>query len=62
MRLVKELIKMLNRKIAPEVRKAWVSQAIESLSKEQLDELYDRPDQEFSSQAEEENSWAEKLL
>ena len=57
-----ELIKMLNRKIAPEVRKAWVSQAIESLSKEQLDELYDRPDQEFSSQAEEEKFLGRKIV
>ena len=45
-----ELIKMLNHKIAPEVKKAWVSKAIESLSKEQLNELYDRPDQEFPSE------------
>lgn len=57
-----ELIKMLNRKIAPEVRKAWVSQAIESLSKQQLDELYDRPDQEFSSQAEEEKFLGRKIV
>ncbi len=28
-----ELIKMLNRKIAPEARKAWVSRTIEGLSK-----------------------------
>ncbi|KRL90434.1 RNA polymerase recycling motor HelD [Lactobacillus kalixensis] len=57
-----ELIKMLNRKIAPEVKKTWVSQAIESLSKEQLNELYDRPDQEFSSEAEEEKFLGRKIV
>ncbi|RVU70678.1 MULTISPECIES: RNA polymerase recycling motor HelD [Lactobacillus] len=57
-----ELIKMLNRKIAPEVRKSWVSQAIESLSKKQLNELYDRPDQEFASEAEEEKFLGRKIV
>lgn len=57
-----ELIKMLNRKIAPEVRKKWVSQAIESLSKEQLNDLYDRPDQEFESEAEEEKFLGRKIV
>lgn len=57
-----ELIKMLNRKIAPEVRKKWVSQAIESLSKEQLNEMYDRPDQEFESEAEEEKFLGRKIV
>lgn len=57
-----ELIKMLNRKIAPEVRKAWVSKTIESLSKEQLNELYDRPDQEFASEAEEEKFLGRKIV
>ena len=57
-----ELIKMLNRKIAPEVRKKWVSQTIESLSKEQLNELYDRPDQEFDSEADEEKFLGRKIV
>lgn len=57
-----ELIKMLNRKIAPEVKKKWVSQAIESLSKEQLNELYDYPDQEFDSQADEEKFLGRKIV
>lgn len=57
-----ELIKSLNHKIAPEVKKAWVSQAIESLSKEQLNSLYDRPDQEFASQAEEEKFLGRKIV
>lgn len=57
-----ELIKMLNRKIAPEVRKAWVSRAIENLSKEELNALYDRPDQEFKSEAEEERFLGRKIV
>lgn len=57
-----ELIKMLNRKIAPEVRKDWVSKTIESLSKEELNNLYDRPDQEFSSEAEEEKFLGRKIV
>lgn len=57
-----ELIKMLNRKIAPEVRKKWVSQTIESLSKEQLNDLYDRPDQEFDSEADEEKFLGRKIV
>lgn len=57
-----ELIKMLNRKIAPEVRKKWVSQTIESLSKEQLNALYDRPDQEFDSEADEEKFLGRKIV
>lgn len=57
-----ELIKMLNRKIAPEVRKNWVMQAIEGLSRDELNELYDRPDQEFSSEKEEEKFLGRKIV
>lgn len=57
-----ELIKMLNHKIAPEVKKAWVTKAIESLSKEQLNELYDRPDQEFNSEDEEVKFLGRKIV
>lgn len=57
-----ELIKMLNRKIAPEVKKNWVMQAIEGLSRDELNELYDRPDQEFNSEKEEEKFLGRKIV
>ena len=57
-----ELIKMLNRKIAPEVKKKWVMQALEGLSRDELNELYDRPDQEFSSEKEEEKFLGRKIV
>lgn len=57
-----ELIHKLNLKVSPEVRKAWVSRAIENLSKEQLNALYDRPDQEFASEAEEERFLGRKIV
>ena len=57
-----ELIKMLNRKIAPEARKAWVARTIEGLSQEQLNDLYDRPDQEFESEKKEEAFLGRKIV
>lgn len=56
------LINSLNRKIEPETRKAWVSKLIEGMSQEQLNELYDRPDQEFASSAKEEHFLAKKIV
>ena len=49
------LINSLNRRIEPETKKAWVDKTIESLDQEQLNKLYDRPDQEFESSAKEEH-------
>lgn len=57
-----ELIKMLNRKVTPETKKAWVSRTIEGMSQEQLNELYDRPDQEFESEAKEEAFLGRKIV
>ncbi|MCX8725887.1 RNA polymerase recycling motor HelD [Lactobacillus sp. B4007] len=57
-----DLIKMLNRKISSESKKAWVSDAIQSLSQEQLNQLYDRPDQEFESEEEEEKFLSRKIV
>lgn len=57
-----ELVKLLNRKIAPEVKKKWVSETIEGLSKEELNSLYDRPDQEFASETEEEKFLGRKIV
>lgn len=57
-----ELVKMLNRKVAPEIKKKWVSETIEGLSKEELNALYDKPDQEFSSESEEEKFLGRKIV
>lgn len=57
-----KLIKMLNRRINSEIKKPWVSQTIQSLSKEQLNDLYDKPDQEFSSEAKEEQFLGRKIV
>lgn len=57
-----ELIKMLNHKIAPEARKAWVARTIEGMSQSELNELYDRPDQEFESEAKEEAFLGRKIV
>lgn len=57
-----ELVKELNRRIGPEIRKSWVDRTIEGLSKEQLNSLYDRPDQEFPSEKAEENFLGRKIV
>lgn len=44
-----KLMHMLNSRITPETKKSWVSKLIEGMDKEQLQTLYDRPDQEFES-------------
>lgn len=56
------LISSLNHRVEPETRKAWVSRTIESLDQEQLNKLYDRPDQEFESSAKEEHFLARKIV
>lgn len=57
-----ELIKMLNRKITPEAKKGWVARTIEGMSQSELNELYDRPDQEFESEAKEEAFLGRKIV
>ena len=57
-----ELIKMLNRKITPETKKAWVARTIEGMSQQELNDLYDRPDQEFESEAKEESFLGRKIV
>lgn len=57
-----ELIHQLNRRISTESRKAWVRDYIEELSQEQLNALYDRPDQEFASEKQEERFLARKIV
>lgn len=44
-----KLMQMLNSRVTPETKKSWVSKTIEGMSKEQLQTMYDRPDQEFES-------------
>ena len=56
------LINSLNRRIEPETKKPWVDKTIESLDQEQLNKLYDRPDQEFESSAKEEHFLARKIV
>lgn len=56
------LIKSLNRKISGETKKAWVADAIQNLSSEQLNALYDRPDQEFESEEKEEKFLSRKIV
>lgn len=57
-----ELIHRLNRKISSESRKAWVEKTIEGLSKSELTELYDRPDQEFESEEKEQKFLSRKIV
>ncbi|MDN6029006.1 MAG: AAA family ATPase [Lactobacillus sp.] len=57
-----ELLKRLNRKLSAEMRKRWVSEYIEGLSKNELTALYDKPDQEFESEAAEEKFLARKIV
>lgn len=57
-----ELIKLLNRKINSESKKAWVADTVQSLNQEQLNELYDRPDQEFDSEEKEERFLSRKIV
>lgn len=57
-----ELVQALNHKIEPEIKKAWVAQTLESLSQEQLNALYDRPDQEFESEKKETHFLGRKIV
>lgn len=56
------LLKLLNQRINSEMRKKWVQETIQSLSQEQLQALYDHPDQEFKSGAAEEKFLARKIV
>ena len=44
------------------LKKAWVAKYLESISKEELNKLYDRPDQEFASSTEEERFLSKKIV
>ena len=48
-----ELIKLLNRKNNSEAKKSWGDDEIQSLGQGQINELYDRPDQEVESEEKE---------
>ncbi|MFV4928079.1 RNA polymerase recycling motor HelD [Lactobacillus delbrueckii subsp. allosunkii] len=57
-----ELIRRLNKRVASEARKVWVSREIEGLSHEQMLDMYDRPDQEFSSEKAERAFLGKKIV
>lgn len=56
------LLNSLSHRIASEAKKDWVSKTIESLDQEELNKLYDHPDQEFESSAKEEHFLARKIV
>lgn len=57
-----KLLKMLNQKIGAEMRSKWVAEAIENLSKEELQTLYATADQEFKSSDAEQKFLAKKIV
>jgi DNA helicase-2/ATP-dependent DNA helicase PcrA len=57
-----ELMHQLNRRISTEARKAWVRHYLEGLSQQELTALYDRPDQEFASEKQEERFLTRKIV
>lgn len=57
-----KLVARLNESISAESKKAWVAKYLESISKEELNKLYDRPDQEFASSTEEERFLSKKIV
>ena len=56
------LMKIVQRKVSTEMRKKWVQEQIQNLSPEELQQLYDRPDQEFKNGDEETRFLARKLV
>lgn len=57
-----KLVARLNESISAEAKKSWVAKYLESISKEELNKLYDRPDQEFASSTEEERFLSKKIV
>lgn len=57
-----KLVVRLNESISAEAKKSWVAKYLESISKEELNKLYDRPDQEFASSTEEERFLSKKIV
>lgn len=57
-----KLVARLNESISAEAKKAWVAKYLESISKEELNKLYDRLDQEFASSTEEERFLSKKIV
>lgn len=56
------LVQLLNNRVEPELRKSWVSKTIEGLDPEQLQAMYARADQEFSSSDAEYKYLARKIV
>lgn len=57
-----ELVKILNRKVAAEMRTKWVEEAVQDLSKEELNDLYDNQPREFKNGDEEFKFLARKIV
>ena len=57
-----QLIKQLNRRISAEMRTKWVEEAVQSLSKEDLDNLFDNQPREFESEDKEFQFLARKIV
>lgn len=56
------LMKIIQRKVSTEMRKKWVQEQIQNFSQEELQQMYDRPDQEFKNGDEEFRFLARKLV
>lgn len=57
-----ELAKILNRKVAAEMRSKWVEEAVQDLSKEELNDLYGNQPREFKNGDEEFRFLARKIV
>ena len=57
-----ELIKILNRKVAAEMRTKWVEEAVQDLSKEELNDMYGNQPREFKNGDEEFRFLARKIV
>ncbi len=56
------LIKMLNRRISSEMRTKWVEEAVQDLSKEEMDKLFGDQPREFESADKEFQFLARKIV
>lgn len=59
---VDRLVKMLHRKIGSEMRSKWVAEAVENLSKEDLQSMYRTADQEFKNGDQERKFLARQIV
>lgn len=57
-----QLIKLLNRRISSEMRTKWVEQAVQDLTKEEMDQMMNNEPQEFSDADKEYQFYARKIV